>query len=384
MRINLNFFKNLIRSSRKVKTLEQFFKKIALKAKSKSSTDILPLDHDRLATTVNVILGTYLNLLEFVKKELNQKELEFFSESLLVMLAHLNLNDPTRKSLFFEKAETYGVHFLPVHYYSPIPSATEIARVDFNKKYSSIPNLEMNMNQFKSYLLKLTPFFSELSNSFELNGNDPEVGYFWKNSAFCPLDACIYYSMIRYLKPNRVIEIGSGFSTLIAARALEANKSGKLECIEPFPSPTLIALRDKNLIELTIQNVQNTSIDKFSSLDSKDILFIDSTHVSKIGSDVNFEIFEILPSLKDGVKIHFHDIFHPSEYPEKWLKENKLFWNEQYLLQSFLAYNSRFKIQMANNFVSLEMRQLYEPFLPFVGESRVESGQGGSLWIEKI
>jgi hypothetical protein len=344
--------------------------------------DFLKLPRIEIAATA--ILGQYQKLIEHVEQKLSQEEFQFFNEALLVMLSRLNLSDPEKQARLFKSAETYGVHILPVHFYSPIPSGGEIESADPDKKFDHIPNLIPNRNEFIELLNELVPFFSELSDiPKEINETD-DTNFYWKNSAFGPLDACIYYSLIRYLKPNRIVEVGGGFSTVIASRALKKNKKGSLLCIEPFPSRKLVKLHQEGSIELRVEKVQNISLQEFSTLSERDILFIDSSHVSKFGSDVNYEVFQILPSLTEKVWVHFHDIFYPSDYPKRWVKNLRLFWNEQYLLLAFLAYNPKFKIRMANNYVGQELREHCYPYLPYKDPSGDMNEVGGSLWIERI
>ena len=338
----------------------------------------------RVAIAANVILGTYPDLIAFAESSLTEKELEFFNEVLLVMLSRLNFSDPEKQRKLFEKAEYYGMHILPVHFYSPIPSRNEIASVPIQRKFDHVPNLAISRLELSELMKQLVPYFSELSD-LPVNST-PESGdeFYWTNSTFGPIDVCLYYSLIRFLKPDRVVEIGGGFSTLIALKALKKNQTGKLQCIEPFPAPMLKKLHQEGSIDLIIDKVQSTSLEVFSSLKTNDILFVDSSHVSKFGSDVNFEVFYILPNLQKGVWAHFHDIFYPSDYPRRWVEDLRLFWNEQYLVLAFLAFNSNFRIRMPNHFLAQEMKDHIEPHLPYINQSQIKSEVGGSLWIERI
>lgn len=116
----------------------------------------------------------------------------------------------------------------------------------------------------------------------------------------------------------------------------------------------------------------------FGQLEFGDILFIDSTHVSKAGSDVNYLLFEILPRLKSGVYIHFHDIFYPFEYPEEWVLHSDMIWNELYVLRAFLQNNQEYSIKFFQNFMEQEYGDLYLEHWPLK-----EKPHGGSLWIQK-
>ena len=158
------------------------------------------------------------------------------------------------------------------------------------------------------------------------------------------------------------------------------SNSINLQFIEPYPETlrSLIKNTDYPLIKIHESNLQDIPIDLFKNLASNDILFIDSTHVSKIDSDVNYIIHEILPVLSKGVYVHFHDIFYPFEYPKEWTLDGR-FWNEQYILRAFLQYNSQFKIVLFNTYLELFFREKLENRFPLIFKNT-----GGSLWIKKI
>ncbi|MDR1562767.1 MAG: class I SAM-dependent methyltransferase, partial [Dysgonamonadaceae bacterium] len=123
---------------------------------------------------------------------------------------------------------------------------------------------------------------------------------------------------------------------------------------------------------------QNVPLDVFTELKANDILFIDSTHVAKFNSDVNYVIHKILPILSDGVYIHFHDIFYPFEYPMEWLLEGRA-WNEQYVLRAFLEYNMKFKIVLFNTYLETIFHEKLKNRFPLIFKNT-----GGSIWIKKL
>jgi hypothetical protein len=145
--------------------------------------------------------------------------------------------------------------------------------------------------------------------------------------------------MFRHFQPRLIIEVGSGFSSLVAAEAIAKNKDSALICIEPFP-PDFLRAGFPGLRSLIEKKVQDMDVEFFSQLQSGDILFIDSSHTVKIGGDVNFLFLEVLPRLKPGVIVHVHDIFLPFDYRRDWVIDEFRFWSEQYLLQAFLTFNS--------------------------------------------
>lgn len=162
-----------------------------------------------------------------------------------------------------------------------------------------------------------------------------------KNGFFEGGEADLWYALIRHFKPARIFEIGSGFSTLMAIKAIAENKrldpdySCRHVCVEPFEKPWLEGLE----IELIRKRVETLDPDFFGALEENDFLFIDSSHVIRPQGDVLFEFQRILPRLKPGVIVHFHDIYTPMDYPEKWIVDEVKIWNEQYLLEVFLAGN---------------------------------------------
>jgi len=205
------------------------------------------------------------------------------------------------------------------------------------------------------------------------------------NGNFVSVDAEVLYGLVRHRRPRRIIEIGSGFSTILTSLAIEKNMvensaySCQFTAVEPYPRRNLLA-QCKNLSKLIESPVQDTPIAEFLSLGQNDILFIDSSHVSRLGSDVNYEILEVLPRLKAGVLIHFHDIFLPFEYPKQWHMENRMFWNEQYMLRAFLSFNSKYRVVWAGSYMHWRYPdRLSEAFDSYDRLSTLP----GSFWIAR-
>jgi len=238
-------------------------------------------------------------------------------------------------------SDRWGYHIRPIHYYEPLPDFRSITTEQITRR-RTYPGIDFNWNEQLTLVNELAAYSDELR----------ELQFDFDNAFFNGFDAAVYYSLIRHLQPQRIVEIGGGYSTQIADRALARNGTGKLTCIEPYPEERLNGA--KLDIELITKRVEEIDIDLFSSLDANDILFIDSSHTVKFGSDVCFEFLEVLPRLKPGVWIHVHDIFFPHDYPEEWLIERRQAWNEQYLLEAFLSFNSRFSVQLANHWFCLD------------------------------
>jgi cephalosporin hydroxylase len=252
--------------------------------------------------------------------------------------------------------DKWGYHIRKFHYYDPLPNFSHITQEQVLKRRISTA-IDWNLEAQINLLQKLTLYQSEI---YKIKDDkDSSLTFNFFNDFYSEVDAAIYYTLIREIKPTKIIEIGCGYSTQIAALAIAQNqqegKTGKIICIEPYPEPQLI---EANLdVELLIERVENIDFKIFEQLNAGDILFIDSTHTVKFGSDVCREILEILPALASGVWIHFHDIFFPYDYPPQWLIEKRLAWNEQYMLEAFLAYNSHFEVVLANHWLSVDYPQ---------------------------
>ncbi len=208
--------------------------------------------------------------------------------------------------------------------------------------------------------------------------------FYYHNGSFPSGDAECYYSFIRKYKPSKIIEIGSGYSTLIACEAIMKNKEEnnqyvtQLTCVEPYEMPWL----KKMDIELIRNRVEDIELSFFKQLNKGDILFIDSSHVIRPEGDVLYEILQILPILNRGVLVHFHDIFTPFNYPESWLKQEYRLWNEQYLLEAFLSSNKSFDIMLSLSYMTHHYAE--EVYQAFPVLSQTPDRLPGSFWIKKI
>jgi len=264
---------------------------------------------------------------------------------------------------FFEKY--LKIHITPVHFYSPIPIVHKLNERIYEKEIST-NGIDWNIDTQKRYLSKIfIKYLSEFAPT--------------KNSGLSLVDAFILYAMVREKKPRKMIEIGSGISTLITLLALAKNKEEGFLCkftaIEPYPIKDIVDSKDEGF-ELLEKIVQDVPVSFFTDAD---ILFIDSTHVSKIDSDVNYEMLEIVPSLKDGALIHWHDILIPQNYWKNWIESGNQFWNESYMLHTFLLFNNKFKIQWASRYMHLKFRELIkEQFAYFESNHRITS-----FWVLK-
>jgi Methyltransferase domain len=267
----------------------------------------------------------------------------------------------------------WGYHIRPIHYYEPIPDFRTVKREQVVGRRTPI-GIDFRWEEQLKLLRQLTfKYEKELRNLSRDSFN-------FDNHYFGGIDAALYYSMIRHLAPKRVIEIGSGQSTRIANLAFARNqaedKPGRLTCIEPNPE----RLVGQELeIELLQQRVEEIPRDYFACLEANDILFIDSTHTVKFGSDVCYEFLEILPTLKPGVWVHVHDIFFPNDYPAEWILERRLALNEQYLLEAFLSFSNAYSVELANHWLSLDYPDALTALFPEASKTTTAS----SFWMQR-
>jgi hypothetical protein len=278
--------------------------------------------------------------------------------------------------------DRWGYHIRPIHYYDPLPDFSQIKPGHTTQRRVS-PAIDFD---FPAQLKLVQQLASSYAAEVESLAQQSEYGFDFNNDYFGGLDAALYYALLRHLKPKRVIEIGSGFSTQIASRALKRNQTeghnGKLTCVEPYPAARLTEARlDIELIETPVEAID---LNLFKQLNSGDVLFIDSTHTVKFGSDVCREFLEILPNLREGVWIHVHDIFFPHEYPAKWVLQKRIAFNEQYLLEAFLAYNDAFRVAAAGYWLALEHPQEVSLLWPrSANRSEHNRVEAASLWLQK-
>jgi hypothetical protein len=269
----------------------------------------------------------------------------------------------------------------PGHFYSPQPSLKEV-RKDEAKIYGSIPSnipgIDLHEEEQLQLLNDLKTYYDEISlPPKKIKG----MRYYFENVAYSYSDAILLHGMIRYLKPKRIIEVGSGYSSALELDTNERFFGGSIELtyIEPHPALllSLIYGRDKGKVNIIPSRLQDVDLSTFDSLQANDILFIDSTHVSKINSDVNVLFFDILPRLRSGVYIHFHDIFYPFEYPKEWIYEGRA-WNELYILRAFLQYNRAFRIRLMSNYMVRYHESFFQQHMPLC-----LTQPGGNIWIRK-
>ena len=272
-------------------------------------------------------------------------------------------------------------NWLPVmfHYYQPIIKLDMLP-----ENYTNIKNHLIGVDlDITSQLNLLDQFhYNEELERIPLNKTE-RYGPYYDNIPFQAGDSEILYNMIRYYKPKKIIEIGSGESTKFIQSAIAQNKQETQNetehiCIEPFEQPWLEELG----ITIIRQRVEQLDLSLFRELSQNDILFIDSSHVIRTQGDVVFEYLNIVPSLAKGVVVHCHDIFLPREYPLIWIDGWKRFWNEQYLLQAILTYSTRYKPLLSLNFLAHNYRSALEKCCPIFRRKKEKARDPFSFWFQ--
>ena len=272
------------------------------------------------------------------------------------------------------------------HFYSPVVDPDEI-----NAQQSEIWPAEPRMPGLDfddaSHLRVLQTWFPRHIRAYDYAEQAPSSdedlsAFYTQNSYFSWLDARTLFVVMREWQPGRVVEVGSGYSSLLMADVNQRHLGGRCEitCVEPYPRPFLRRLIP-GLSKVIEQKVQEVPLDVFEALASGDILFIDSSHIAKTGSDVNHLFFEVLPRLRAGVRIHIHDIFLPHDYPKQWVIEENRSWNEQYLVRALLMYSSVFRVVFGCSYAFHRFPAEVKRALGLPGG---QAFGGGSLWIEKI
>ena len=255
----------------------------------------------------------------------------------------------------------------PGHFYSPLTSAHDVDRA---LRTADITGVDLSEQRQLSLAADMLPILAE---------SPPGPRYIPANSMFGPADAAVYRAILHRFKPGNVIEVGSGYSTAVALDESDAiGLSGlKLTCVEPFPERLLGLLDgvDRDRVKLIRRPVQDAGLDIYDELGAGDILFIDSTHVVKAGSDVSWLILRVLPRLAPGVVVHIHDIFWPFEYPAAWLREHRD-WTENYLLHAFLIGNATWEIVLFSSW----LWQAHSELVP----GHLAAEHPGSIWLRRV
>jgi hypothetical protein len=239
----------------------------------------------------------------------------------------------------------------PGGFYSPIPSDDDIPS-SIDKSTKKIAGVDLREDAQLALLEDLARVYRDMPFG---DTATPELRFHLDNEYYSYFDAIVLYTMLRHVKPRRVVEIGSGFSSavMLDTRDWFLDRDTHLAFIDPYPErlESLLRRDDRERCSILPKKVQDVDLAVFTELEANDILFVDSSHVVKVGSDVAWIVCEILPRLAPGVIVHFHDIPYPFEYPLHWLLAGRA-WNEAYVLRAFLQFNSEFEIRFFNDFMA--------------------------------
>lgn len=285
-----------------------------------------------------------------------------------------------RHFLYWEK---HGYHISPVFFHSPLPDTRELTEGNYQKKFD-LKAININERGQIALVKLFRRKYFDMYTRLPMKSTGVPHQYFLTNGAFGSVDGEILYCMIKHFLPERILEVGSGNTTYLMAQAIaESRKEGGHHCsltsYDPHPNE-IVRNGFAEFAVLRPMRIQDVERSKFETLRKNDILFIDSSHSVKIGSDMQFLFMEVLPHLRKGVIVHFHDIFIPEEYLRRWFVEDYEFWNEQYMLYTFLQYNNAFKILWAGNYMRLDHHDLLMQSFPSFQRDTVIPG---SFWIQK-
>jgi predicted O-methyltransferase YrrM len=272
-------------------------------------------------------------------------------------------------------------------FYSPVPDIASLSS-DVWTRRSPLRGLAFDIDAQLAFLAEqLGPHLAELQPP---SHSDDPARYHLDNSYYRSVEAEALHAMIRHLKPARVVELGSGFSSLIIAEACEANRRDgnrvDYRIYDPFPDRVRAALAAglDGIDEVVPLGAADVPDSVFAQLGDGDVLFVDTTHTIKVGGDVNHIVLDVLPTLAPGVAVHFHDVFLPWEYPRSWVEDMERYWAEQYLLQAFLAHNDCWEVLLATYAVTREHPAEVARLVPSFEPARARPDAPAAFWLRRV
>lgn len=269
----------------------------------------------------------------------------------------------------FEVSQKLGLNILPHHYYSNIPDIKYLKQNTFWLKPNSMIDVEMNTLEEQMSFVRECCSVEDLQQLPSKNIHERAIEENNGGWGFGTIEAEFLHCFIKSRKPSQIVQVGCGISTSVILKAAsEINHKINITCIEPYPTSFLNQKSDSGEINLIRQKGQEVDLEIFTNLQAGDVLFVDSTHTVKTGSEVNYIILEILPRLKKGVFVHFHDIYFPFDYGRNILTKDLFFWNESSLLHAFLIGNKRYKIIVCQSMLhyecSKELGEIFKNYNP--------------------
>jgi hypothetical protein len=275
------------------------------------------------------------------------------------------------------KIQDQEINVTRANFYSDTPLIDDIENsFEYRTSNSEVYNSRVfNKDIISEFIDDIGVYANEFSPLVDGDRQKPER-YFWNNPAFSYSDAMSYYCIVRHFKPEHILEIGSGFSTLVADEAIKKNQRGRLTLIEPYPKEFLRRLETvDNIIESFVQDIEVSDLIKL--VESSNIWFIDSTHTVKIGSDCLYIYLKVMPEISKDIIVHTHDIFLPFAMPKRKALEENIFWTEQYLLYGYMLDNPKIEVLFGSAYASRILPEILEKFM-----SGKYAGGGGSIWYK--
>lgn len=277
-------------------------------------------------------------------------------------------------------ARRLGFDVLPQHYYSPIPDLDSLPETLWTEP-SELRGIDFDLPRQLAFVQEALAGYIQEFDAPRERGEDP-AAFFLENRMYGSVDAELLYGVVRHFKPRRVLELGSGYSSLLIGQALERNREDGVEATHRLYDPYAraeLAPRLREIADVVDAGVTDVPLEDFRGLGDGDVLFVDTTHTVKVGGDVNRVVLDVLPLLAPGVVVHFHDIFLPWEYPRDWIVRRGRFWAEQYLLQAFLVHNEAWRVLAGAHALIRafpdEIGRLVPSYRPGV--------EGGALWLRR-
>ena len=274
---------------------------------------------------------------------------------------------------------------MPTHFYSPLP---DLGRLDqpeertriWPEEPHSMPGIDWRADDQLRLCTEVFARQEPFAFPRESSADTPEYAH--DSRRYPPVDAFVLQAFLRHLRPARVVEVGAGYSSLVTARVNREYFGEQIHfaAIDPYPLEFL-ERGVPGLTELRAEQVQDTPFEVFEQLGENDVLFIDTSHVVKTGGDVPWIYNQILPRLRSGVVVHLHDTFLPWDYPEEWVFAGKG-WNEQYLMQAFLAMNPAFEVMLGTHWMMRRHWDLLCRAFPDIVDS--DRRDSSSLWIRRV
>lgn len=321
--------------------------------------------------------------LRLLGREPGERELEIWGERMRNAKSSTQFVEMLMRAPPIAKRKIVSTPYEPGHPFSPIVNpALVVDYVEDSRRASAndrVAGVHFPLEDMDAFWARQQDFIA--ATPFP-DTQGPDHRYSFLDGPYGYGDGATLRAMISDLRPNRIIEIGSGYSTACMLDTIdELGLTTQITCIEPYPGHLLSRLKpqDAGRLKLIEEGVQGQKLDQFAALENNDILFIDSTHVLKTGSDVHYELFFILPVLKPGVVIHIHDCRYPFEYPDRHIFKRNRSWNEAYAIRALLAYSTRFRPLFSGSFYAAQREDVVSRTFP-----KFLRNSGSALWIEVL